>query len=85
MAIIWLNSKIVEFFDVDTLTKVFEVKMSSVPNMIRVSNNFSDLLLYFNDNVHVVRLVDFNIDTRGGAGEAVDLRQFIERKTMNAF
>lgn len=47
MAIIWLNSNVVEFFDVDTLTKVFEVKMSSVPNMVRVSNNLTDLLLYF--------------------------------------
>ena len=45
--ILWLNSTIIEFYDVDRLTKIYELKMSSVPNMIRVSNNLSDLLLYY--------------------------------------
>ena len=45
--VIWLRTTVVEFFDIDKLTKLYEVKLSVVPNTIKVTTNLNDIILFY--------------------------------------
>ena len=47
LIVVWLNGPVVEFFHADRMCKLFEVKLSVIPNSVRISNNLNDLLLFY--------------------------------------
>lgn len=49
--VIWRHNEFVEFYHVDRLVKVYEVRFTFVPNMIRVTPNLNELILLFKYSV----------------------------------
>jgi WD40 repeat protein len=45
--VVWTRNDSVEFFDINNLTKIYEIKLSVIPNMIKLTKKLNELLLFY--------------------------------------
>ena len=45
--VVWARADSVEFFDINNLTKIYEIKLSAIPNMIKLTKKMNELLLFY--------------------------------------
>ena len=62
VVISFVCSDVIYMHNVDKLVKVFEIRLSSVPVTIRCTNTLNDVVLVYNSNLHILRLIDTATD-----------------------
>lgn len=86
LIIVWIGggTEPIEFYETENLTKVFEVNLAENPLFVTISHNMNDLHLYYNYNLHVLRLLDLRPERRPALKDVADVKALkLEQKGMS--
>ena len=62
VVVVWIYTNTIYMYNVDKLTLVYNIQLSSIPNTIRCLSSLNDMILMYNDNIHVLRMIDTHTD-----------------------